>query len=451
LGNIGRLKTSGEIVIRLEAKKGAAPSLLREASYPNYRQQTWYADISETDFERVREETDPGTFVLLLQKTNQPSAVRIGCYLGGGKSLLPLPEGAGRLEHLVAYELQKSGLGAVLAQGPGLVIFDAFYGPGSTIDAPANTNSDLSIPPREMATLDKVASELKLDEQTQQQVSKTLAAFFQQRFTYSTWQDAAPPRGMEETPLARFLLHTHTGHCEYFATAGVLLLRRAGIPARYAVGYAVHERAGRKYVVRQRDAHTWCLVWDGNSGSWRDFDPTPASWLAAEANRASPWQSLSDLSSRIAFEVSKFRWRQSHVRKYLFWVVAPVLAALLCQIIFHRWRRGRAGSLKAAVGPGTWPGLDSEFFELETKLVEQGFVRQPSEPLSDWVQRSAADPKLEEVSAPLRDLLGLHYRHRFDPQGLTQSEREALRREARLCLEKIEVRSRLPNPTAHAG
>ena len=65
--------------------------------------------------------------------------------------------------------------------------------------------------------------------------------------------------------MSRFLLRTRSGHCEYFATATVLLLRQLGIPARYAVGYAVHEATGRKYVVRQRDAHAWCLVWNPNS------------------------------------------------------------------------------------------------------------------------------------------------------------------------------------------
>jgi len=40
LGRIGRVQNSGAIVIRVEAKGGRAPSLLREASYPVYKQQT---------------------------------------------------------------------------------------------------------------------------------------------------------------------------------------------------------------------------------------------------------------------------------------------------------------------------------------------------------------------------------------------------------------------------
>ena len=32
----------------------------------------------------------------------------------------------------------------------------------------------------------------------------------------------------------------------------------------------------------------------------------------------------------------------------------------------------------------------------------------------------------------------LHYRYRFDPKGLTASERETLRREAKECLTRLE-------------
>jgi hypothetical protein len=445
LGRIGRVQTSGKIVIRLEVKNGRVPSLLREASYPSYKQQTWFAGMSESDFQRVSDYATPGTFALFQDNTNPPNKVSIGCYLDGGRALLPLPEGTARLEHLMAYDLEKSDFGAVLVQGPGLVIFDAFYGPGSTLDTPPNTNSDLVIPPRELPAIEQIASELRLDERPRDQVLKTLGAFFQERFAYSTWQDATWPPVTEETPLARFLLHTHKGHCEYFATAGALLLRRAGIPTRYAVGYAVHEKSGGGYVVRQRDAHAWCLVWDNEHQAWRDFDPTPVSWFAVEANRGSTWQWVSDAWSRIVFELSKFRWGQGHLRKYLFLATAPVLVILLYQIIFQRWRRNRTASLDGADAARAWPGLDSEFFAVEASLVERGFIRQPSETLSEWLQRAALNPELVDVSASLRELLRLHYRLRFDPRGLSQLERETLRHQVTHCLTKIQQMSTSPS------
>ena len=438
LGHIGRLKGSGRIVIRLEVKDGRpAPPLLREASYRTWKGQVWYSDITRDKYERV-DETNHTTWVLLPGNTNS-AAVTLACYLSGGCALLPLPTGSGRLENLSAFILYKSSLGAVLAEGPGLVMFDALYGPGPTIDSPGNTNWDLYVPPREVPALKQVIAELQLQRQDRTQALQTLSGFFQDqdKFRYSTWQRVGKPQSTNETPLSRFLLRTRSGHCEYFATATVLLLRQLGIPARYAVGYAVHEGTGRQYVVRQRDAHAWCLVWNQTNGTWQDFDTTPVSWVEAEASRASPLQFLSDGWSRVVFEFARFRWGQTHLRQYFLWALALVLAVLLYQIIFRSRRRRQPRSQATPGATVLWPGLDSEFYQIERRLVERGAGRQPSEPLSAWLRRASSDPALAEVRSQLGELLRLHYRYRFDPQGLSQADREALRCEATGCLARM--------------
>jgi protein-glutamine gamma-glutamyltransferase len=436
LGQIGLLKGSSKIVIRLEPRDGSrAPALLREASYRTWKAQTWYSDIARDKFDTVYEETNHTTWVLMSGKTNS-AAVNLACYLRQGSDLLPLPAGSGRLENLSAFLVQKSSLGAVLAEGPELVVFDALYGPGPTIDSPAVMDLDTNVPPKETYALEQVIVELQLKQQSRRDVLHTLSAFFQDpdKFRYSTWQGPEKLKSTNETPLARFLLRTRSGHCEYFATATVLLLRELGIPARYAVGYAVHEASGRKYVVRQCDAHAWCLVWNPTSRTWQDFDTTPASWVAAETGRASWMQSLSDCWSRIVFEIAKFRWGQTHLRQYLLWGVTPVLVLLLYQIIFRSRRRrhgGKQGDIESRL---PWPGLDSDFYRVERKLIERGALRQPGEPLSTWLLRASADPALTDMSSRLRELLALHYRYRFDPLGLNQTDRETLRRMADGCL-----------------
>jgi len=438
LGRIGRLKDSGLIVIRLETRYGsAAPAFLREASYRAYASEAWYAGSSKNDFENVLElPPNSGIWPLLPEKTNTAD-VRIACHLEGGRGssrvgLLPLPGGSGRLEDLPAFVLQKNSAGAVLAEGPGLVVFDARYGPDATIDSAPDPSEDLDVPAPEIAALDQVISELHLAGPDTEQALGTIDGFFQSKFSYSTWQRPDRSGGTNETPLGRFLLRSRSGHCEYFATATVLLLRRIGVPARYAVGYCVHEGTGRKYVVRLRDAHAWCLVW--RDGQWQDFDTTPASWIEAEARRASPLQWLSDLWSRIGFEFAKFRWGQSRLRQYFLWALVPVLALLFYQVIFRRRTRRRR---KEPAKPGTEivrTGLDSEFYQLERKLVERGVVRQMSEPLSSWLRRAIAEPALAGAGDTLNDLLRLHYRYRFDPLGLNEPDREQLRREAQACL-----------------
>ena len=74
-----------------------------------------------------------------------------------------------------------------------------------------------------------------------------------------------------------FLFEGKTGYCTYFATAMTVLLRCAGVPARYVEGYAMPTRPTEKntYVVTNQDAHAWTEVFFDGIG-WIPFEPTPA-------------------------------------------------------------------------------------------------------------------------------------------------------------------------------
>jgi hypothetical protein len=54
-----------------------------------------------------------------------------------------------------------------------------------------------------------------------------------------------------------FLKESDSGYCVHFASATAVLLRAAGIPARYVSGYLVDARAGQTTNVRHKDAHAW--------------------------------------------------------------------------------------------------------------------------------------------------------------------------------------------------
>ncbi len=443
IGYVGRLKESGNIVIRVASAESARPpSLLRLASYCGYRSNVWYS--SRADFEGINEDTNKTTWVLLPGKP-LVTPVNIACYLTGGQGLLPLPRGTARLEHLPAFILRRNNLGAVHAEGPGLVIFDAWHGPGATIDAgPIDAEDVQGVPEGETAALDKVIDELNLRGKTPQQAMQALQSFFATRFTYRLWQDRMEGAITNETALGHFLHTSRSGHCEYFATATVLLLRRLGIPARYAVGYAVHESNGKNsFVVRQRDAHAWAQVY--HHGTWHELDTTPGTWMKAEGQRASAFQWLSDFWSRLMFEIAKIRYGQTHLRTYILWSLLPVLLLLAFQI-FRKWRR------RAAEGPEAnaaleWPGWDSEFYRLEKQLEARGLRRREDEPLSNWLSRAAESAGVQSDQDLLREVLRLHYRYRFDPQGLLPSERIALRDKVALCVDRLAK----PNPPKGAG
>lgn len=458
LGQIGGLKLSGEIVIRLQPKgPGPVPAYLREASYRQYSRQVWNAGASRNDFIKVDEDPplESARWTLLKGRTNL-SAVNIACYLDGYENdtpagLLPLPTGTARLEDLHAYLLSRNSAGAVLAQGPRLLMFDALYGPGATIDGPPEVEakaSDLAVEPAERRALDQVIDELQLEGRSQAEVLRALAGFFNTRFTYRTWQARPRERDRTLTPLARFLTKDRAGHCEYFATATVLLLRRLGIPARYAVGYAVHETSGDGYVVRLRDAHAWTLVWEPEQKLWVDFDTTPGSWVQEEEKLRSPLEWLRDAWSRLGFEVSKLRWGQTKLRQYLLGITIPGLLLLLYQVLFRRGRKRQGQPKSDADFLTNWPGLDSDFYQLEQAIARRGVPREPSEPLNEWLRRVATTPDFSNLSGPLRELLRLHYRYRFDPLGLAPEDRQALHEQTRTCLERL---SRAEQPAALAG
>ncbi len=77
-------------------------------------------------------------------------------------------------------------------------------------------------------------------------------------------------------PVADFLLRNKTGHCEYFASSMVIMLRVLGIPARIVNGFYGGERNefGNYVALRKSDAHSWVEVYFPGSG-WAVFDPTP--------------------------------------------------------------------------------------------------------------------------------------------------------------------------------
>jgi hypothetical protein len=460
IGQIGKLKLSPRIVIRLQTKNGAAPpEYLREASYRSYhsQQQTWYAGGSRKDFTDLSHEVgNESAWTLLPGKTNG-LAVNIASYLDGRspdsgdpEGLLPLPTGSSRLKKLPVFTLKMNKSGAVLASGLGLVIFDAYYGAGATIDSPPDTstnNLDLAVPASEVPTLDQIISGMKITGATEEKKLLAVQQFFAANFTYSTWLGADKVARTNETALSRFLLQSRSGHCEYFATATVLLLRELEIPARYAVGYAVHEPSGHGYVVRERDAHAWCLAWNEHAKTWENFDTTPASWVEEENKRASVMQWLGDFWSWIRFEVAKFRWGQTNVRQYILWALIPILVFLLYRIIFRRRRkRGAKSQAEKTAKAVFWPGLDSEFYLLERRLTGRSVPRHPSEPLSVWLTRALNDPVLVDLHEQLAKLMRLHYRHRFDPRGLSDQERKTLMREVKNCLETLSRLERHSKP-----
>jgi transglutaminase-like putative cysteine protease len=105
------------------------------------------------------------------------------------------------------------------------------------------------------------------------------------RFTY-TLTPPRPPRGV--WPVTFFLLSSHQGYCQYFASSMATMLRSLGIPARVVGGYgggAVDDGSPSARTVTHRvrttDAHNWVEAYFPHHG-WIPFEPTPPSDAAGD-------------------------------------------------------------------------------------------------------------------------------------------------------------------------
>jgi len=426
IGAIGDLKLSQRIVLRVEADPALpTPILLHRASYNDYVGGTWVArnarfaelaPFGSASNWQLNDEARHAVFQITVHDDSD------------GNPVLSLPANTARIEGLAASEMKMNALGAVQVEHkPGFFSYRAQIGSGNSAYGPP-TPRDLGMPKAEAAAVAQIANELGLAALPPAQALTAVKEFFADRFEYSTWQ-GKPALG--RTPLAEFLLATRAGHCEYFASATVLLLRAAGIPARYATGFSVQEwsKLGHAYVVRESHAHAWVRAWVG--GAWRDFDTTPAAWFSADAAGAPLWSPLADLWSWARFRLQAWSARagEGGWSQTLIWLALPLVAWLA-------WRtlRGRRADTAAATGEPisdkSWPGQDSEFYLVERRMAQLGHARQDAEAVTEWLARIAAQPGSEA----LQRLARLHYCHRFDPAGLSAAERESLRAQALVWL-----------------
>jgi len=420
IGSIGRLKQYDAIVLRVYAAQGQPAAgvpefrLLHRASYNTYAGTTWIA--REALMEPLNAAIGGTTWTLAAPAQAPNWRLRIAARIDGGKALLAMPAATTRVLGLAASAVQRNVLGAVHADvGSDWIQYETEGAAHIEAYSPPSA-ADSILPSRERSTFERVAAELGLrdvpPEEALRRIDHHLA-----KFTYSLYREQLVPAN--QTALGDFMTRTRSGHCEYFAAAAALLLRAAGIPSRYATGYAVMERSALEnaYVVRSRHSHAWTRAWVG--GRWVDLDTTPPDWFAEEARQAPFWQGLADLA-----RWAGFRWimREEFSMGDAWYGVLVVLALILGWRMFGGRRISRPDSAETAVARQRYPGADSEFYALEQSLT----ARSTGETHAAWIKRIAADLP-GQTADQIRSALQLHQRYRFDPDGISANERSRLR------------------------
>jgi protein-glutamine gamma-glutamyltransferase len=141
----------------------------------------------------------------------------------------------------------------------------------------------LQIPEMFDERIGKLASEITQGKTNRYDKARAIEQYLQTQFGYTLEQKASG-----EQPLADFLFNVREGHCEYFATAMVMMLRTQGIAARVVNGFqhGEYNETADVYVVKQKDAHSWVEAYFPKEKSWITFDPTPSAGQNISGNSA---------------------------------------------------------------------------------------------------------------------------------------------------------------------
>lgn len=438
IGHIGRLKASQRIVARVYPHEGGVfPARVREAVYQTYSRQSWFArDASFTEIAARGAGTIfnfKNSRAMVDTSGVESHQVSIASALRRGRGMLMMPNGTGVISGLNVNRVSRNPLGSTkVDEGPDLIEFIAQFGEAeSYVDPPGFADQD--IPEFAEGLFQELAHRLGLQGVVPAEVVRRVQAHFKEGFRYSLVRRGR--FGVEVPPLHRFLNVTKEGHCEYFATATVLLLRAAGVPARYVSGYAVNEWSPLEgaFIVRRRHAHSWASVYI--DGVWRDVDTTPKIWVDAESEGEPWWLDTYDAFAWLSFQFNRWRYRDSD------WIDAQTLIAvaiLLSGVL--AWRLARTTELVRDQEVGqqspTRPGVHPEVCEIERYLAKVIGIRALGETWWSWLDRLTTDGSTIPSERLLRhEILPRYYRNRFDPLGLGLEERQALERAARVWLD----------------
>lgn len=144
------------------------------------------------------------------------------------------------------------------------------------------SNSDwkyLHLPESTYAWAVEMVDEILTHEENATNVASAIAEFVRNSARYDL---NTPKMDREYGDFAQwFLADSDTGYCVHFATATVVLLRAAGVEARYVEGYMFTGRNGEEVTVTADQAHAWAEYYEPILDAWIPIEATPAD-LAAE-------------------------------------------------------------------------------------------------------------------------------------------------------------------------
>lgn len=404
IGDLGAIKLSERIVWRVQmAGSTPLPLYLRDGVFTHFDGQTWSARRdSFQPFKQAQSEQTQKLEIIGSSRKQQ--------------ALLALPQGTRRIEGLPA-SIEQNGYGVVrLKEAPDWLHFSVSYAAANNTEAPPSA-SDLLVDRYHHTLFTQIPDIAALAQRSDAGKRRGVEAYFAGHFSYTL---ALGKETGQNRDLERFLLHDQAGHCEYFATATVLLLRHLGIPARYVTGYSLQEYSTleKRFIARQRHAHAWAEAWIG--GRWQEVDTTPSNWLTVEEQTASWWQPASDWLSWAWLRFTE--WRQPEGNDSSNGWLWPILAIALI-LVWRVWKRRIQPAPALSLPTAAQDEIASRLQTLEQEFAALGYARPAHEPPRHWLHRlqdeagEGIDQTRLEAAHRLIEAL---YRQRYCPAGEEQ-------------------------------
>lgn len=408
MGRIGELKLSNKIVMRVKSEN-SSPVLLQEASYDFFYENVWFSAQSEFKVINKRVIGSTETAQLIIHRNTHSN-----------RSLLALPRGDFDISVSDNIVLSRNKYGTTKAINTKKLFEYSLY-TTRIKNKKFISKSDLIIPRPYREIISSINAELHLRTLDKKKAIQKISEYFTKNYRYSLYQEKL---SFNQRPLIVFLSSKHRGHCEFFASATVLLLRSVGIPTRYIVGYSASEYDYDKkmFTVRARDSHAWAQAYIDHE--WINVDNTPAIWYQEESANASIFEPLTDFFSQLYYRYNLWHQERDETNEidYQFYSIMFTIILLLILFYFRKnnktlFKLKKPGNNKSKINQHETQSniiICQEFLQQVTDIGNQyGISRKNHEPLLHWLQRLQLVTNNTLVTKNLKEIILLYYQLRF--------------------------------------
>lgn len=422
LGEIGRIRQDSTVVMRIETLEGEAPApgqgYWRGLAFDRFDGRGWAITPPDRDYVAGSAEggvafgRQPEDFDLVQRVVREP--VQAGVLFRAGELR--------RLQGTIR-RLKRDSSGGLYAQGQAderlrytvatrrRAWGDAALRRDHTEPDPRHPERDLQLPalsPAVGALARRITAGLETD-------AERLRALEQYLMREGHYTNVPPPvdESASRSPVEAFVLGELAGHCEYFASAMVLLARSLGMPTHLVNGFAGgrQNEIGGFLEISRSDAHAWVEARYARAG-WVRYDPTPADLRARPAVALSVGERARQLASAIelwwfqrvvgfdrsdqihALKTAWLAWRQARAGseraepaaassatarwRDALATGAPWLAGGLAVTLLVLWRRRRRDPRQ---------GLPAAYARALRLLARRGLVRAPADTARGFAER----------------------------------------------------------------